>query len=118
MNSGYFEKLLSLIGKEVSGVIDRPYHSFHPEHSNIFYEVNYGYIEDLYAPDGEEQDIYYLGVKEPLEKFCGIVIAIIHREDDSEDKLVVAPRGINFSNEEIEKMVHFQEQYFKYQIIR
>ena len=64
------------------------------------------------APDGEEQDAYILGISEPVKEFTGRVIAIIHRFDDIEEKWVVAPEGMNLSGEEIEKQVHFQEQYF------
>lgn len=45
------------------------------------------------APDGEDLDAYVLGVDRPLDIFRGLVIAVIHREDDVEDKLVVAPEG-------------------------
>ena len=68
------------------------------------------------APDGEEQDAYILGVNEPVKEFTGKVIAIIHRFDDVEEKWVVAPENITFTKEEIEKQVHFQEQYFQSEI--
>lgn len=114
----YKEKLKSLLGQEVSGVIDRPIGSKHPDHDNIIYKVNYGYINELIAPDGEEQDAYFLGINKPMKEFKGVVIAIIERIDDTEDKLVVAPIGLEFANEEIEEAIKFQEQYFKHKIIR
>ena len=52
-----------------------------------------------------------------MKEFTGRVIAIIHRLDDIEDKWVVAPEGANFKREEIEREVHFQEQYFKHEVI-
>lgn len=107
-----------MIGKLVKVTIDRPLGSCHPKHKDIVYPINYGYIEGIIAPDGEEQDVYVLGVKKPVKEFTGRVIAIIHRYDDVEDKFVVAPDGIDFSNEEIAKQVHFQEQYFIYVIKR
>lgn len=64
------------------------------------------------APDGEEQDAYILGVDKPVKEFTGRVIAIVHRNDDIEEKLVVAPENISFSKEDIEREIHFQEQYF------
>ena len=70
------------------------------------------------AADGEEQDAYVLGVNTAINEFTGKVIAIIHRYDDIEEKWVVAPDGINFSDEEISKQVHFQEQFFDYVIKR
>ncbi len=107
-----------MIGKTVTVTIDRPLGSCHPEHSDMIYPVNYGYIEGIMAPDGEEQDAYVLGVDKAVKEFTGKVIAIIHRYDDVEEKWVVAPDGVDFSNEEIEKQVRFQEQYFKYEIRR
>ena len=102
-----------MIGKRVHVVIDRPLGSVHPEHANIVYEVNYGYIPGIIGGDGEEQDAYVLGVYEPIESFNGTVIAIVSREDDVEEKWVVAPDAVEFSAEEITKRIAFQEKYFK-----
>lgn len=66
--------------KYVKVVVDRPMGSFHPNHKNLYYPVNYGYVEDIIAPDGEEQDAYILGVNEPVSEFVGKVIAVIHRK--------------------------------------
>jgi inorganic pyrophosphatase len=107
----------SFFGREVEVTIDRPLGSKHPKHS-FQYEVNYGYIAGVIAPDGEELDAYYLGTEESLEKVKGKVIAIVHREDDDDDKLVVVPKGVNLSDEEIAKLIHFQEKNFKSSIIR
>ena len=90
--------------------------SYHPKHKVIYYPINYGYIEGIIAPDGEEQDAYILGVDEAVDEFTGIVIAIIHRYDDVEEKWVVAPENTLFSVEEIERQVHFQERYFRSEI--
>ncbi len=105
------------LGKEVSVVIDRPRGSKHPKHGFV-YEVNYGYIEGIKAPDGEELDAYYLGTDQPVEKATGIVKAIVHRLENDDDKLIVMPENIDFSDEEIEKLVTFQEKWFKHTIIR
>lgn len=105
-----------MIGKIVNVKIDRPLGTYHPNHKNIFYEVNYGYIEDIIAPDGEGQDCYVLGVDTPVSEFEGQVIAIIHRIDDIEDKWVVAPLGVTFTKNEILEKVNFQEKFFKIEI--
>ena len=102
-----------MILSSVTVVIDRPLGSYHPKHPDLYYPVNYGYIPGIMAPDGEEQDAYILGVSEPVAEFTGRMIAIIHREDDIEDKWVVAPDGMTFTAEEIRKLTFFQEQYFK-----
>lgn len=105
------------LGQKVNVVIDRPLGSKHPEHGFI-YEVNYGYIPNTKAPDGEEIDAYVLGIDKPVDKVSGVCTAIIHRTDDEDDKLVVTPNGQNFSNEEIKKLVEFQEKWFKHTILR
>ena len=105
-----------MIGKKVKVIIDRPLGTYHPKHKDIFYSVNYGYIEGVIAPDGEEQDVYVLGVNEPVSEFTGVIIAIIKRLDDVEEKWVVAPENMTFTKEEIMKQVEFQEKYFKTEI--
>lgn len=104
------------IGTLVTVIIDRMLGSYHPEHKDVYYTVNYGYIEGILAPDGEEQDAYLLGVDIPVEKYTGKIIAIIHRCDDIEEKWVVAPEEMDFTKEEIEKQVYFQEKYFESEI--
>lgn len=105
-----------MIGSTVRVIVDRPLGTFHPKHKDICYSVNYGYIPDVLAPDGEEQDAYILGVDKPVKEFVGRVIAIIHRFDDVEDKWVVAPEGASFTKDEIMRQVAFQEQYFRTEI--
>ena len=68
-----------MIGDIVTVTVDRPLGSCHPKHKDIFYPINYGYIEGIPAPDGEEQDAYILGVNKAVEKFTGKIIAIVHR---------------------------------------
>lgn len=106
-----------MIGKIVTVKIDRPLGSAHPEHPDLIYPINYGYIENIIAPDGEEQDAYVLGVNIPVSSFEGRIIAIIHRKNDVEDKWVVAPENALFTKEEIQNLTHFQEKYFDIEII-
>ena len=105
-----------MIGDVVRVIVDRPLGSFHPEHKEMYYPVNYGYVEGIIAPDGEEQDVYILGVNEPVEEFIGKIIAIIHRNNDIEEKWVVAPLDMTFTEKEIYEKVRFQEQYFESRI--
>ena len=106
-----------MIGRIVTVTVDRPLGSLHPKHPDMYYPINYGYIEGVFAADDEEQDAYILGITEPVETFTGPIIAIIHRHDDVEDKWVVAPDGVTYTKEEIEQLTHFQEQYFDIHII-
>jgi inorganic pyrophosphatase len=105
------------LGKTVKVRIDRPIGSKH-ESFDIHYPLNYGYIPDTVAPDGEELDAYVLGVFVPIEEFTGRCIALIHRTNDNEDKLVVAPENMEFSDKEIRALTKFPEKYFKSIIIR
>lgn len=98
-----------LLGKQVHVEVDRPIGHVH---KGMVYPVNYGFIPGLMAGDGEEQDAYILGVTQPVEVFDGIVIGAVCRRDDVEDKLVVAPVGMELHQGQIAQAVHFQEQYF------
>ena len=102
-----------IIGKKVHVIVDRPAGSYHPRNHEIFYPINYGYIEDIIAGDGSGQDVYIIGQDNPLETFDGIVIAVYHRTNDVEDKWIVAEEGTDFSDEEIMKKTHFVEQFFE-----
>ena len=102
----------SYLGKTVHIVVDRPIGTQHPKHPDILYPINYGYIPDVYGGDGEELDVYLLGVNESVEEYTANVIGIVHRKNDVEDKLVAAPDGMSFTVKEIEDIIHFQEQYF------
>ena len=110
-------KSYGYLDKEVNVKIDRPLNSKHPKHG-FTYELNYGYIPNTTSGDGEELDCYVLGVEEPITKFTGKCIAVIHRLNDDDDKLIVVPEGKEFTDEEIKKLTHFQEQYFESEIIR
>lgn len=105
------------IGKMLNVKIDRPLGSTHPKHGFI-YPVNYGYIPNTISGDGEELDCYILGMFEPLKEFTGKCIAIIHRIDDNDDKLIIVPENRNFTDDEINVLTEFQEQFFKHIIIR
>lgn len=105
------------IGKIVDVVMDRPLGTKHPKHGFI-YEVNYGYIPNTVSGDGEELDAYVLGQHKPLEKFTGQVIAIIHRTNDDDDKLIVVEEGKNYTDEQIRALTEFQEQWFESEIWR
>ncbi len=61
---------------------------------------------------------YIVGINEPLKEFTGLCIAIIHRLNDDDDKLIVVPENINPTNKEILEATNFQEQYFISEIIR
>ncbi len=98
--------------QKITVTIDRKIGTFHPKYNDMLYELNYGYIKGIFAPDNEEQDAYILGIYEPLDHFTGELIAIIHRNDDIETKWIVAPTGTSFTEEEIIAQTYFQEKFF------
>ena len=106
-----------MIGKSVKVIVDRPLGTYHPKYKDIYYSVNYGYVEGVIAPDGEEQDAYILGINEPIKEFDGKVIAVIHRFDDIEEKWIVVPEHLSLSKDEIMRQVDFQERFFESEII-
>ncbi len=105
------------IGKKVKVKMDRPLGTKHPKHGFV-YEVNYGFVPDTVSGDGEELDVYVLGVDAALDEFEGECVAMIHRTDDDDDKLIVVPQGKTISDEEIEKQTAFQEKWFNHIIMR
>lgn len=102
-------RMQALLGTSVHVVIDRPIGYLH---GDILYPVNYGYIPGMEGGDGEGQDAYILGIDTPLTEFDGTVIGAVMRKNDCEDKLVVAPEGMELHQGQIAEAVHFQEQYF------
>ena len=110
-------KSTDFIGKIVNIEIDRPLGTRHPKH-NFMYPVNYGYVPDTVSGDGEELDVYLLGVFEPTTSYIGECIAVIHRTNDDDDKLVVVPELKNYTDEQIRALTEFQERYFESTIIR
>ena len=105
------------IGKIVDVEIDRKLGSKHPKHGFI-YPVNYGYVPNTISGDGEELDCYVLGIFEPLDKFRGKCTAVVHRENDNDDKLIIVPENKEYSNDAINALIEIQERFFEHIIIR
>ena len=106
----------SFLGKTVTISIDRPMGSIHPKHRDLIYPINYGYIPNVIGGDGEELDVYLLGVDTPVKEYTARIIGIIYRRNDVEDKLVAAPEGMLFTAKEITAAVRFQEQYYESEV--
>ncbi len=103
----------SYLGKRIDAEVDRPIGYLHRKGGKeLLYPVNYGYIPGVLGGDGEELDVYFLGADQPLETFSGKVIAIVHRADDEEDKLVACAEEKTYSALEICRSIYFQEQYY------
>ncbi len=102
------------LGKTVTVGIDRPIGYVHNKGDySLVYPINYGYIPEVFGGDGEELDVYVLGIDKPIESAAVRIIGIAHRENDVEDKLIGAPEGVSFTAGEIYEAIRFQEQYYK-----
>lgn len=99
--------------KTVHVVVDRPLGSRHPERPDLIYPVNYGYLPGTVSGDGEEIDAYILGASVPVREYDGIVIAVVRRKNDAEDKLVVAGEAGRYDRGQIAGLVKFQERFFE-----
>ena len=102
-------KATEFIGKNVYVKIDRPIGSSHPNYPDHIYWVNYGFVPNTISGDGEELDCYVLGEYKPLKEYTGKCIAVIHRLNDDDDKLVIVPENKNFTDNEIKLLTDFQE---------
>ena len=110
------EKYKFYLNKEVLVKVDRKLGEKHPNFDYI-YPVNYGYIPNTLSEDGEEIDVYILGIFYPVDEFKEICKAVICRYDDNENKLIVVPRDKSYSVEQVEALIEFQEKFFKHKII-
>lgn len=108
----------SIIGQTVKGKIDRPLGSSHPRHPEMIYPINYGYVSDVFAGDGAEQDVYVFGTDQPIQEYEGKVIAVYHRLNDCEDKWIVSLDDLPHTDQEILEKISFQEQYFMGELYR
>lgn len=115
----YRNKLLcKYLGKKVHIGIDRPIGYIHKkEKYSLHYEINYGYIPDVLGGDGEELDVYLMGVDIPVTEYNCVIIGAVRRKNDIEDKLIGAPEGLRFSKKEMVKSIEFQEKYYDSYII-
>ena len=110
------EKYRFYLNKEVLVKVDRKLGDKHPNFDFI-YLVNYGYIPNTLSEDNEEIDAYILGVFYPVDEFQGICKAIICRYDDNENKLIVVPKDKNYTIEQMEALLEFQERFFKRELL-
>ena len=110
--------LWALLGQKVHIVVDRPVGFVRRTGAyETVYPVNYGYLPGVPGGDGEDQDAYLLGVNETVAEADAVVIGVVRRKNDAEDKLIAAPEGTVFTKEQMAEAVRFQEQWFETEII-
>ena len=101
------------LGQIVDIEIDRPIgYVHHKGEKTLVYPINYGYIPGVPGGDGEDLDVFLLGVTEPVASYRGRIVGIVYRADDVEDKLIMVPDGLSLTISEMEAAVHFQEKYY------
>ena len=107
------EQVQGYLGKMVTIEIDRPIgYVHHKGEKTLMYPINYGFIPGVLGGDGEELDVFLIGVDKPVSSFTGKIIGIVYRADDVEDKLVVAPDELQLTEQKIIDATAFKEQYF------
>ena len=108
---------IDFLNKTVTVVMDRPMGSKHHK-VGFIYPVNYGYIPNTVSGDGEEIDVYVVGVDKPIKTIEAKVIAVIRRLNDNEDKLVACPVSCKekYTKQQIIDLTYFQEKYFKSEV--
>jgi len=120
-NSRYQEALKeaeSVIGVNYSVKIDRPIGIQHPKHPEVIYPINYGYVENLFGGDGEEQDVYIVDSKNPQEETDVKIIAVVFRQNDNETKWIgISNENSSFNLDELYERIYFQEQFYNSIII-
>ncbi len=107
--------LTAWLGQWVQARIDRPLGARHP-HRGFIYPLNYGDVPGTVGGDGEPVDVYVLGVSEPVATFGGLCVAVIHRLNDEDDKLVLALPGQAYTADQIRALTAFQERFFHSQL--
>ncbi len=110
-------KSIQYIGKQITVKIDRPIGNSHPQYPDHIYLVNYGFVPNTISGDGKELDCYVLGEDKPLKEYTGKCIAVIHRLEEDDDKLIIVPNGKTYTSKEIRLLTDFQEKYYKSVVI-
>ncbi len=105
-----------LLGCGVGILIDRPLGSLHPE-KNVVYGLNYGYLPGVRAMDGESLDAYVLNETEPCDRYWGWCVALVHRHDDCEDKMVVCAERTPPPLSAIVGALDRYERFFQYSVV-
>lgn len=111
-----FQLMEYLLGKEALGrrvtvTVDHPYGSLHPLIGDVVFPCNYGYVADGITEDGEFQNAYIYGVREPVEEFTGFVIAVIYHRDEKETRWVVAS-GLQYDRSDVINTIGEIEQEY------
>lgn len=109
---------MSYLGQMVRVVVDRPLGSVHPRWPDLRYPVNSGELPGTLGGDGQPIDASLLGWDIPVTEAEGVVVALVLRGNDSEDKLIVVRPGTVWTGAELWSAVQFQERFFASRLAR
>lgn len=84
---------------------------------DLHYPINYGYIPGTVSGDGAPVDAYLLGPDRAVREAIDIVVAVVLRADDVEDKLIVVTGGVAPAVAEIEAAIAFQEHFCRSRVV-
>jgi len=104
-----------MLGKYVRIMITNPIHSVSRQHG-FEYQLNFGVVEGVKRFDSPVTGAYIMGVNHPVRSFDGRVIAVIHHLEPQSMFLVVAPKNMDFIDNEIRDAIAFAEGGFKYSL--
>lgn len=97
-----------MLGKYVRITVTNPIHSQNRQYG-FEYLLNYGVVEGGKHFDNSILGAYIMGINHPIRNFDGRVIALIHRKNPEATLLVVAPKSMEFIDNQIQEAVSFAE---------
>ena len=101
-DKAYWEEM-SHLAKNSSIVIDRPKNSIHPKWADLIYPLDYGYLENTSAADGDGIDVWVGSLQN--RTLTGILCTFDINKRDAEIKLLTGCTQedvdtiLNFNNE-------------------
>lgn len=96
-----------VLGEVVSIIVDHKLGSV--DDNGIFYPINVGYVNKS-GYDTEKDIVYLLGVTDPVSTYDGEYIALVQCLGER-DKIVCAPFGSEYSNDQIAQEISFIDPY-------
>jgi len=102
-----------MLGKYVRIIVTNPIHSVSRQH-DFEYLLNSGVVEGGKRFDSPVTGAYIMGVNHPVRSFDGRVIAMVHRREPAAVLIVVAPKSMDFIDNQIKDAIAFAEDRFEY----
>lgn len=102
------------LGEYVTVIIDRPIGTHNFERDYV-YPVNYGYIPEIKAKDGKPVEAYLLGEFEVITSCEAYVEGIL--ETNEVQRLILCKEEGQYSEEQMESLVEFNERFYDSEII-